>query len=72
MTAEEHGWVVCAPGDPNDRQIQAIVSMAGSHRLCMYLYNADTGEVAFTVDRESEFYYIVDREGQTRVTEESP
>ena len=60
----EHGWVVCAPGDPNERQTRAINDMAGPYRLCATEWNADTGAVRFEVQRPSgTFHYSVDLQG---------
>lgn len=47
---EEHGWVTCAPGDPNDKQLEFVRKMAGDQPFSVYLYNTDTGAVRVRID----------------------
>jgi hypothetical protein len=50
MTEQEHGWVTCAPGDPNDAQLSFVHKMAGDRPFCMRLWNADTGAIRVNFD----------------------
>ncbi len=66
MTELEPGWVVCAPGDPNDKQLRTIHRMAGDQPFCMYLWNADTGAVRVRIDDKfiGERQIDVDKDGR--------
>jgi hypothetical protein len=64
--SQEHGWVVCSPGDPNDKQLDFVHKMAGDQPFCMTRWNADTGAVRVSIDDKfiGEIEYDVDTDGR--------
>jgi hypothetical protein len=68
MSVQEHGWLVCAPGDPNERQTDAMLTLSGPDHYCAERWNADTGAVRFVVYHDHRtMEYSVDVAGEVRV-----
>jgi len=67
-TTSGHGWLVCAPGDPNETQVAAMIALAANDHYTASEYNPVTGAVLLIIWRENgrEDHYIVNRDGSIR------
>lgn len=70
IPAGQTGWLVCAPGDPNELQWSAIYALAGAGDFCAEHWNYITSEVRCVIDYGTEgIRFVIDTLGVVRPTE---